>query len=216
MIWPTLYFPIFLTDCDFSIKEIYQVLIQAYKRRNFQSWTIRFDPYRPFKKKIIKLRSNCVVLLKTFIQKLYVLNHIVLSSILYEFLRKALFFSLSSSKAVFFSLFTPFEINLNQGEYGLTYIFLFKKMINFCQKHVWFELRLHFHFMFNGSFFHFEIFSTNANYGGQYRFTRILHFNQFLSKTDMVQFELYLQNLSVNLYQETIPFERSCPFKYPQ
>ena len=56
MIWPTLYFPIFLTDCDFSIKEIYQVFIQAYKRRNFQSWIIRFDPYRPFKTKL----SNCV------------------------------------------------------------------------------------------------------------------------------------------------------------
>ena len=166
-------------------------------------------------KKITKLRSNCVVLLKTFIQKLYVLNHIVLSSILYEFLRKALFFSLSLSKAVFFSLFPPFEINLNQGQYGLTHIFLFKKMINFCQKHKWFELRLYFYFLFNDSFFHFEIFLTNANHG-QYRFIRILYFNQFLSKTDMVRFELYLQKLSVNLYQETIPFERSCPFKDPQ
>ena len=92
-------------------------------------------------KKIIKLRSNCVVLLKTFIQKLYVLNHIVLSSILYKFPRKALFFSLFSSKAVFFSLFTPFKKKLNQGQYWLTHIFLFKKMINFCQKHIWFELR---------------------------------------------------------------------------
>ena len=81
-------------------------------------------------------------------------------------------------------------------------------------------VRITFVFSFHVQWFIFplplEIFSTNANYGGQYRFTRILHFNQFLSKTDMVQFELYLQNLSVNLYQETIPFERSCPFKYPQ
>ena len=59
-------------------------------------------------KKTIKLHLNCVVLFKTFIQKLYVLNHIILSSILYKFPRKALFFSLFSSKAVFFSLFTPF------------------------------------------------------------------------------------------------------------
>ena len=74
------------------------------------------------------------------------------------------------------------------------------------------RIMLYFHFIFNGSFFYFEIFLRNANHG-QYGLTRILHFNQFLSKTDMVQFALYLQKFSVNLYQETIPFERSCPFK---
>ena len=47
-----------------SIKEVYQVFIQAYnllllqRLKQFQSWTIRFDPYRPFKKK--KKKSNCV------------------------------------------------------------------------------------------------------------------------------------------------------------
>ena len=58
----------------------------------------------------------------------------------------------------------------------------------------------------NGLFFYFEIFLTNANHG-QYGVARILHFNQFLSKTDMVRFALYLEKFSVNSYQETIPFE---------
>ena len=64
----------------------------------------------------------------------------------------------------------------------------------------------------NGSFFYFETFLTNANHG-QYGLTRIIHFNQFLSKTDTSRFALYLHKSSVNFYQETIPFERSCPFK---
>ena len=58
----------------------------------------------------------------------------------------------------------------------------------------------------NGSFFYFEIFQKNTNHGQQ-GLTRILHFNQFLSKTDMVRSALYLQKISVNLYQETISFE---------
>ena len=74
-------------------------------------------------KKIIKLHSNCVVLLKTFIQKLYVLNHIVLSSILYKFPRKALFFSLFSSEAVFFSIYTI----LNKFKSGAILLSFFKK-----------------------------------------------------------------------------------------
>ena len=79
MTWPTLYFPIFLTDCDFSIKEIYQVFVQAYKRRNFQSWTIRFDPYRPFKKKknyqtAFELRCTS----QNFYPETLLLNHITL------------------------------------------------------------------------------------------------------------------------------------------
>ena len=77
------------------------------------------------------------------------------------------------------------------------------------------RITLYLHFIFNGSFFYFEIFLTNANHG-QYRLTRILHFNQFLSKTDMIRIALYLQKFSVNLYQETIPFERSCFFKDSQ
>ena len=74
------------------------------------------------------------------------------------------------------------------------------------------RIMLYFHFIFNGSFFYFEIFLRNANHE-QYGLTCILDFNQFLSKTDMVRFALYLQKFSANLYQETIPFERSCPFK---
>ena len=67
----------------------------------------------------------------------------------------------------------------------------------------------------NGLFFYFEIFLTNANHG-QYGLARILHFSQFLSRTDMVRFALYLEKFSVNSYQETIPFERSCRFKDSQ
>ena len=64
---------------------------------------------------------------QNFYQRLYVLNYIVLSSILYKFPRKSLLFSPFSSKAVFSFLFTPFSINLNKGKYGLTHIVLFKK-----------------------------------------------------------------------------------------
>ena len=76
-------------------------------------------------------------------------------------------------------------------------------------------ITLYFDFIFNGSFFYFEIFLTNADHG-EYGLTRIIHFKKFLSKTDMIRFTLYLQKFSVNLYQETIPFERSCPFKDSQ
>ena len=58
----------------------------------------------------------------------------------------------------------------------------------------------------NSLFFYFEMFLTNANHR-QYGSARILHFNQFLSKTDMVRFALYLEKFSVNSYQQTIPFE---------
>ena len=87
-----------------SIKETDQVFIQAYKPfttsktfKNFQSRTIWFDPYHPLKKekkkKNIKLRSICVLLIKTFIQKLY-------SQLFYTSFYKNLY--------SFFSLFTPF------------------------------------------------------------------------------------------------------------
>ena len=78
-------------------------------------------------------------------------------------------------------------------------------MIIFCKKHIWFKWFI----------FYFEIFLTNASHG-QYGLTRILHFNQFLSKTDIVRFALYLQKFLVNSYQETIPFEQSCPFNDSQ
>ena len=40
--------------------------------------------------------------------------------------------------------------------------------------------------------------------------------NQFVSNTDMVRFLLHLQKFSVKLYQDTIPFEQSCPLKDSQ
>ena len=125
-----------------SIKEIHQVFIQANNllllQKKFQSWTIRFDPYRPFKKKhqnAFELRCAS----QNFYQNLYVLNHIVLSSILYKFPRKTLF-SIFIKSCIFFSIYTILN-KLNQGQYGLTHIVLFKKLINFCQKQLLFQLR---------------------------------------------------------------------------
>ena len=51
--------------------------------------------------------------------KLYVLNHIVLSSILYKFPRKALF-SIFIKSCIFFSIYTILN-KLNQGQYGWTH-----------------------------------------------------------------------------------------------
>ena len=77
MIWPTLYFPIFPTDCDFSIKEIYQVFIQAYKRRNFQSWTIRFAHIVHSKKNYqTAFEQRCTS--QNFYPEILLLNHITL------------------------------------------------------------------------------------------------------------------------------------------
>ena len=142
------------------------------------------------------------------------LSHRVLWSILYKFPRKVLFFFLFSPNVVFF--FSVYTI-LNKFELGTIRVdpcFPFLKNDEFLSKaHI--RVTLYFYFIFNGSFFCFEIFLTNINHG-QYGLSCILHFNQFLSKTDMVRFALYLQKFSVNLYQETIPFERSCPFKDSQ
>ena len=107
-----------------SVKEIFQVFIPAHKLlllqrlKKFQSWTIRFDQYRSFKKNDqTAFELHCTS--QNFYQRLYVLNHIVLSSSLYKFPRKALFFSLFSSKAVFF--FSIYTI-LNKFESGTIWI----------------------------------------------------------------------------------------------
>ena len=119
MVWPTLHFPIFLADCDqgtiqfdafLSIKEIYQVFIQVYNllllerllKNILQSWTIRFDPYCPFKTKNDQTAFELHYTSQNFYQILYVSSHIVISSILYKFPQKVLFFFLFLSKAVFF------------------------------------------------------------------------------------------------------------------
>ena len=171
MIWPTLYFPIFLTDCDFSIKEIYQVFIQAYKRRNFQSWTIRFDPYRPFKKKNYQTAFELRCTSQNFYPETLLLNHITLWSISYKFHTVFLFLS-----AVFFySIYTI----LNKFESGTIRVdphSYFLKNDQFLSKAYMVRIALYFHFVLNGSFFYFEIFLTNASHG-KYGLTRILHFN---------------------------------------
>ena len=119
MVWPTLHFPIFLADFDqeqynlmqfLSIKEIYQVFIQVCNllllerllKNILQSWTIWFDPYCSFKTKKDQTAFELHYTSQNFYQRLYVSSHIVVSSILYKFPQKALFFFLFLSKAVFF------------------------------------------------------------------------------------------------------------------
>ena len=77
--------------------------MQAYKPfttsktfKNFQSQTIWFDPYRPFKKKKEKKDKTAFDLRATY-QNFY--PETILSSILYKFSQKGQFI---------FSLFTPF------------------------------------------------------------------------------------------------------------
>ena len=68
-------------------------------------------------------------------------------------------------------------------------------------------------------FFYFKVSQANASHR-QYRLTHyivcLVKFNQYLSKTDMVQFVLYLTKYSINSYQDTIPFEPSCALKDSQ
>ena len=88
-----LHFPIFLADCDyrgamqfdtFCQSKKSQVFIQSYNLLLLQRLLKIFNHGQYglthivlSKKKKIKLRSNGVVLHKTFIHELYVLNHIV-------------------------------------------------------------------------------------------------------------------------------------------
>ena len=65
-------------------------------------------------KKIIKLRSNCVVLLKTFIQKLYVLNHSPLKYFIQVSTKSSILFSIFIKSCIFFSIYTI----LNKFESG--------------------------------------------------------------------------------------------------
>ena len=126
----------------------------------------------------------------------YNLNHIVLSRILNNF----------PSNAILFFLCLNIFDKPHSGTIRLGPCILLQKNYHFFVKSTYGS---------NGLFFYFEIFLTHANHG-QYGLARILHFNQFLSKTDIVRFELYLEKSSVNSYQETIPFERSCRFKDSQ
>ena len=130
-----------------SIKEISRVFIQAYNLLLLQR-QCGLTHFVLSKKIMIKLRSNCIVLLKTFIQKLYVLDHIVLSSILYKFPWKALFFSLFSLKAVFFPIYTILN-KFQPGTIRVDPYFLFKKNDQFSSKAHMVQITLYFHFIFN-------------------------------------------------------------------
>ena len=107
--------------------------------------------------------------------------------------------------------FQGFSITFLQKLFCFFFIF-FINLINFihgqyCLAHIFFITIWSFFITSTcgliGSFFYFEIFLTNVNHW-QYRLTQSLHFNQFLSKTNMVRFALYLQKVSVNFYQDTI------------
>ena len=128
-----------------SIKEIYQLFIQTYNLLLIQRLLKNFNHGQYGLNHVVLSKKNDQTAFElrctsqNVYVKLYVLNHIVLSSILYKFPRKALF-SIFIKSCIFFSIYTILN-ELNQGQYGLTHIVLFKKMINFCQKHIWFELR---------------------------------------------------------------------------
>ena len=83
-----------------SIKEIYQVFIQAYNLLlllKILKHTIRFDPYCPFKKNYDKTAFE-----------LHFTSQNVNTKTILSSTSRALFFSLFSSKVVFFSIFTSF------------------------------------------------------------------------------------------------------------
>ena len=194
MVWPMLHFPIFLADRDYGAMQ-FDAFCQSKKsikfsfihllllQKKFQSWTIRFDPYRPFKKKnqnAFELRCAS----QNFYQNLYVLNHIVLSSILYKFPRKTLF-SIFIKSCIFFSIYTILN-KLNQGQYGLTHIVLFKKLINFCQKQLLFQLRCIFQ--------HIQKFQIKISYSiNHIVLSRALY--KFRSKAFFSYFKYFLKTL---------------------
>ena len=121
MVWPTLHFPIFLADWDQGTIK-FDVFCKSKKSIKFSLRLITFYYFKDLKnfnhgqyglihivlsKKKDQTAFELRCTFQNFYQRLYVLNHIVLSSILNKFPRKALFFSVFS-KAVFFSLFTSF------------------------------------------------------------------------------------------------------------
>ena len=108
--------------------------------KTFQSWTARFDPYRPFKKKdqtAFELRCTSqnfypeTIRFKSYSPLKYFIQVSTKSSIL---------FSIFIKSYIFFSIYTILN-KFGSETIRVDHIFLFKKMINFCQKHIWFELR---------------------------------------------------------------------------
>ena len=118
MVRPMLHFPIFVTDCDQGTVQFDAFFVNQRNLSSFhsdlqpfitwgtfkklQSWTTRFDPYRPFKTKNDQTGFELHYTSQNVYQRLYVSNHIVASNILYKFPQKALFFSPFLSKAIFF------------------------------------------------------------------------------------------------------------------
>ena len=88
-----------------SIKEIYQVFIQAFNLLillKIFSHGQNGLTHIILSKKIIKLHSSCVSLLKTFIQKLYVLNHSPLKYFIQVSTESSILFSIFIKSCIFF------------------------------------------------------------------------------------------------------------------
>ena len=119
-----------------SIKEIYQVLIQAYNLLILQRLLKIFShgqyglTHNVLSKKIIKLRLNCIALLKTFIQKLYVLNHSPLKYFMQVSTKSSILFSIFIKSCIFFSIYTILN-KFESGNTGWSIFFFLKKWLIF-------------------------------------------------------------------------------------
>ena len=123
---------------NLSIKEIYQVFIEAYKPfttsktfKNFQSRTEWFDPFCPFKKKKEKKDKTAFDLRFTY-QNFY--PETILSSILRKFPQKALF--------IFFSILHHFRKIWIRDNTGWPILSL--KKVQFLSKARMVRITLHF------------------------------------------------------------------------
>ena len=115
----------------------------------------------------------------------YNLNHIVFSRILNNFPSQAILFFLH----FFYKSDKLHSQTIRLGPY-----IFYNNLIIFYNKHIWFKWFI---------FLLWNIPDKCQPRTIQYRLTQSLHFNQFLSKTNMVRFALYLQ-VSVNFYHDTI------------
>ena len=112
MVWPALHFPIFAADCDQgtiqfdafcqskkSFKVSFRLITFYYFKdlKKIQSWTIQFDPYRPFKK-MIKLHCTSqnfyqTIRLESYSPLMYFIQVSTKSSILFSiFMKSCIFF----------------------------------------------------------------------------------------------------------------------------
>ena len=104
--------------------------------------------------------------------------------------KSSILFSIFIKSCIFFSIYTILN-KFESGNTGWSIFSFLKKWLIFVKSMYGSNYVV---FSFHFQWFYFEIFLTNASHG-QYRLTRILHFNQFLSKTDMIQLHCIYKNL---------------------